>query len=297
MNTSLGNGYTNWVVHEFVHQKIMSPPLPFAGCYEGDDSATSFLGSGPTAEDFARVGFTIKQSTVLNLNEVSFCGLVFDPDDNVVITDVSEALVSFGWAMSSYVGCKKSRLLTLLRCKAMSYAYQYPGCPILGALSQYALRMTSGIDVRSFIENDRAMSLWDRDQLREALTHLGTGRVVYREPPIKTRLLVEKLYQITVAQQISCEDYLFRLDSLQPLAGPILEIVTNPIWSDYYQKYSWKTVDRSDLRYPRTSWMQYDGFVPEFEMAGPSEFSPGSTPVQIFEEPKTQKPKKVLSPK
>jgi hypothetical protein len=260
MCTSLGNGFANLILLKFIFHEMQRE---VALVVEGDDSAFRIDGIPPTVEDFKNLGFTIKLELYENLNEVSFCGLVFDTKYNVVVTDVRDALSTFGWASSSYCSVKENRLLQLLRCKSLSYAHQYPGCPILGALAQYGLRCTRSINVKYFIENERSLSLWDREQLRSALSSLGNGKVPYRNPPYETRILVSNLYGITPCQQIACEEYLFGLTKLQELSGPIIEIVNNPKWIDYFKRYSWNTINRHDLLYPRFRF--YNTLESEFD--------------------------------
>jgi hypothetical protein len=246
MNTSLGNGFTNLMLILFLFQEkgeIVDPVV------EGDDSCVSFMHSHPTVEDFKRLGFTIKVETHKNFEEMSFCGLIFDSEDLLNITDPIDVLSSFGWASKFYVRCNSRRRRTLLRCKALSYAHQYPGCPIIQSLAHYALRVTKSIDIRHFVYNDRGINGYERDELISILDN-GSGRIKSRIEPIevppRTRLLMERVFGIPVAQQKQIEEYLDSLDELQSLGGPISELNFG-VFRQYFDSYCTEIHKWNDL--------------------------------------------------
>jgi len=106
MNTSLGNGFTNLMLLLFLFKECGEDVTPIV---EGDDSNTSFMTSCPTTEDFESLGFTIKCGVSDNFEEMSFCGMIFDPEDLVNITDPIDVLSSFGWARNEYVRCSRKK--------------------------------------------------------------------------------------------------------------------------------------------------------------------------------------------
>lgn len=254
MNTSLGNGFANLMLLLFLFSELGEEVTPMV---EGDDSGTSFMNKCPSEQDFADLGFSIKCAVRDRLSEMSFCGIVFDPQDMINVTDPLDVLANFGWAGRSYVHARTGRLRELLRCKSLSYAHQYPGCPIIQSLAQYGLRATRSVDVRHFIENDRAISLWERTQLRDALKAEPWAKVPFKEIPIATRLLVERLYGITVAEQRRLEDYLDSLESIQPLAGPVSELSFHKDFYDYSERYTEVVYSRDFLDHPSGPWYPY----------------------------------------
>jgi len=167
MNTSLGNGFTNLMAMWFLSEKAGC--TDFAMVAEGDDGLSTMTGQPPTSADFAKLGLNIKLQRHDKLEEASFCGLVFDPDDLINVTDPREVLCEFGWALSRYANCRRNRLMALLRCKSLSYQHQYPGSPIIQSLAQYGLRCTSGFDVRHFATTNRNYSMWEREQVLQAI--------------------------------------------------------------------------------------------------------------------------------
>jgi hypothetical protein len=216
MCTSLGNGFTNWALMSFAAEYHNTE---VSGVVEGDDGLFTFKNNIiPDEAFFARLGFTVKLETVPSLAEAGFCGMYFDPNDKIVVADPIEPLANFGWFPTKYIKAKTSRYLELLRAKSYSLAYQYAGCPVLQSLGQYGLRMTKHIDLRRYLNKDRNISGWEKEQLLEALG----AKIVAVEVPMNTRLLVEKQFGITVRQQLDIEAYLDGLTMLQPLDLPQL---------------------------------------------------------------------------
>lgn len=242
MCTSLGNSFLNAMVLMFLFD---NPELDTV--VEGDDSLTAFHDYCPNADDFKSLGLTIKCNTRQTLNDASFCGLIFDTKDMINVTDPIKLLASFGWSGKSYVRARRGRRMCLLRCKALSYLHQYPGCPIVQSLALYGLRTTKSFDVRGFVEKDRYLSGWERGRLRDAIA----GHPVARPVPHATRVLVNDIYGISIGQQLEIENYLDSLDHLTELDGPIGNLTFPECWKKYYQDYH-EIVDRTkrDLDFP-----------------------------------------------
>lgn len=261
MNTSLGNGFTNLMLLLFLFSELGEEVHP---AVEGDDSNSSYMKRCPTVQDFADLGFTIKCGSEDNFEEMSFCGMVFDPSDLVNVTNPIKVLATFGWARSAYTRYGPKKLNVLLRCKALSYLHQYPGAPIIQSLALYALRVTRGVDVRHFIKNDRAMSIWERNEYMAAYEAYKVG-LPTRDVPINTRLLVERLYNITADQQRKAESYLDGLSTLRNIDPVELGLDFPQVYRDYYEKYSLlRSRTDIDLDHPHEFWPKMRGFEPEF---------------------------------
>jgi len=170
----------------------------------------------------------------VSITEASFCGIIFSIDDLINITDPLSELLSFGWTTHRYAKSKPSLRKMLLRCKSMSLAFQYPGCPILSSLAQYGLRVTSSYNVKRYITNSRNMSEWDREQY---LQSLAFGRAPVVPPGMSSRLLMERKFGISVEDQLSIEKYLDGLRSISPLTHPMIVYYSSPTQRDYYAKY------------------------------------------------------------
>lgn len=226
MSTSLGNGFFNLMVFLFVCSK--SDVKTVKGRVEGDDGG--FATDRPILEElFQQLGLRIKIVKHVRVETMKFCQMTFDPVELRNITDPLQEIIEFGWTGEQYVGCSSKTRLRLLRVKALSLAYQYPGCPILGAVARYGLRVTRSIDVRHHIKNSGTINEWERQILIECIQH----PVAFVTPGPRTRLLMEEQYGISVQSQLMVENYFESLSDLRPLQVPILEFpVTN------YQHYS-----------------------------------------------------------
>lgn len=254
MNTSLGNGWSNLMFMGYICE--LNGLKFIAGVVEGDDGLFSFIGPAPTTEMFTHNGFIIKLDVYDEVSEAGFCGQLFDEEDRQVVTDPRKVVSQFGWTSARYSKARESKLKMLLRAKALSMAHQYPGCPIIGAMAQYGLRVTRSYDVRGFMEKRRDLSLYEYEKFLAASRDV----TLYQEPGIGTRLLFEKLYNITIEEQREIENYFSSLQGLAPLDIPALSETVHESWGHYWDNYvtrsgdlesnvgCWYDWDRPDLR-------------------------------------------------
>lgn len=138
MCTSLGNGLANILLALFLADR---QGKAIDGFVEGDDGLFS-TEAVLTAEDYARLGFTIKIEEVADPCTASFCGMIFS-ESGEIIRDPTHFCTTFGWT-SSFIGAGPKIMNELLRAKALSAVYETPQCPIVGALARRALRDTEG---------------------------------------------------------------------------------------------------------------------------------------------------------
>ncbi len=267
MCTSLGNGFSNLMFMLFVCK--LKGCTDVVGVVEGDDGLFVMSGTPPTQADFARLGLIIKLETHYQLETASFCGLVFDPEDLVNVSDPREVLASFGWASRRYARSKTNILRALLRCKALSLIHQYPGCPIIQALGEYGLRVTK--DVRAckllrVLNSRKALTMWERDQLVAAFEANEGRRLPIRPVPENTRHLVATLYNIPYDHQIAIEHWLKSLDSVTPLDHPLIYHHMSPVWQNYWDRYVRTWDMRGDPDRPSIANTQLPGFVDEVEV-------------------------------
>lgn len=260
MCTSLGNSFSNLMALLFLCEKKGATAMAVV---EGDDCLGRVIGDCPTTEDFAELGFTIKMEKHTKLEEASFCGLIFDLEDLVNVTDPREVLLNFGWAGTPYVQCKDIRLMELLRAKALSYAHQYPGCPIIQSLAFYGLRITKHISLTRFIEKSRSLSMWEREQLMLAISEQKT--IKPREVPINTRHLVAEKFGLSIQDQLEIESYLDGLTKLEPLHHWSFDFVMHKDSVQYWHYYvrSHGHTYRPDLGLNRYEGQlrKYDGHI------------------------------------
>lgn len=236
MCTSLGNGFSNLIFMLFACQEVGCQLLD--GVVEGDDGLFAISGCPPDSKTFERMGLTIKLQTHDRLSTASFCGLVFDEEDRINLVDPRKVLASFGWASGRYAPVRDTLRRRLLRCKALSIAYQYPGCPVVQSLALAGLRATRNVRIGKLIERRRDLSQWDRELLRSALRDEQEimGRI--QTPPVRTRLLMEELYGIRMEDQRRLEHYFDGIDVVCELNHPVLMQIMPESWGVYYSTYS-----------------------------------------------------------
>jgi hypothetical protein len=232
MNTSLGNGFSTLMLLLFVAHKSGYDWRSFRAAVEGDDSLSGIDKRGLKSELFEKLGFTIKPEFHEQLNTASFCGNIFDPDDLITITDIKSTLASFGWTNRRYSRSKYSKKMGLLRSKAMSLLYEYPGCPVLQSLASAVIRLTNGYRAVLPVSNE-----YDRYHQKEMLLFMRQFGLPTRDVPINTRLLVEKLYSIPVSVQIQWETYFDNLQELGPQFSTFLVDISPNDWKVYFQTY------------------------------------------------------------
>lgn len=260
MCTSLGNGFANLMFMEFLCEERGATHR--VGVVEGDDGLYRVEGNSPTVEDFESLGLKIKLEKHKRLETASFCGLVFDLDDRINVTDPRPALVKFGWTSGSFATAGEKKLSVLLRAKAMSMKHQYSGCPILDALANYGLRITSRVSndaLRRYVERDGSLGWWER---REMLRLLSRRSLPCKPVGDKTRLLVEELYGVTVEMQLHIEAYLDGLTEKQPLDMSVLRGLIPEDWVTYWNEYVLRPIDNIQ-RHP-LQIAAYIGFTKEF---------------------------------
>jgi len=262
MNTSLGNGFSNLMFMLFLCEKNGCTNVK--GVVEGDDGFFSCVGKFPTSADFSRLGLVIKMEIHEKINTASFCGIIFDPDERINLTDPVGELLTFGYTTTKYAKCKDSKLRLLLRCKSLSLAHQYPGCPIVAELAEYGLRMTNDVraaDVAKFIKTSGSLNNWEREQM---LLLKDCKNIPFRDPGINTRLLCEEKFGVSVEYQIAIEKYIRSLTSLMPLSSPLLDDIIPPVARDYFNRYS--AVRRLDekLDEPAIYWGKMEGWKKEW---------------------------------
>jgi len=241
MCTSLGNGFSNLMLMMYACQ--VSGARNIAGVVEGDDGLFVYDGNPPTIELFKEIGFTIKLEIFDNISEASFCGLIFDETDEAIITEPLAKLVSFGYVPRRYALSKKSKHLKLLRAKSLSFLYQYPGCPILRSLALYGLRISEGYRADFGIFDSYHMNMKE-----EMLNYHRKNSGAYMPIGFNSRLLMERKFGITVAEQLKTEAYLDSLNSLQELEISWLNFKTE--WLHYDAHYCHAGALSTSAEYP-----------------------------------------------
>lgn len=234
MCTSLGNGFTNLMAEKFVAHESGVELICFV---EGDDGLAA--GDGKLKEElFQKLGFEIKLQYFDDLCSASFCGLIFDPEDLINITDPVKVLQNIAWVAGKYAKARIPKLKALLRVKGLSMLYQYPGCPIVQEMALYILRVTAGIDVRPAISKIR--DTYEREKLERMMRDYPSWKdlvSLVQEPPMRTRLLMEQKFGVCVTFQLDTEAYFRCKNDLKPVELYWIRDVCHPDTASYFDRY------------------------------------------------------------
>lgn len=265
MCTSLGNGFSNLMLLEFALYKFGSRGEKVV---EGDDGLCRVEGSIPTEEFFARLGMKIKLVEWDELSKASFCGLLFDEEEKVIVADPKKVLASFGWTSHRYSRSTPKLRKQLLRIKALSYAHQYPGCPIISELAHKMLELTRDVRIirRSIVEN---FGWWERETLGGLISQKGNNRwfvdePIKQQPGPRTRELVEVMFGIPTAAQLLAEQTIAEMTELAPFELPMIDFPE--VWAIYFDRYVLDMPAGSQLQYPGHLWEKMAGHEIEWEL-------------------------------
>ncbi len=233
MDTSLSNGFSNLMFLYYICHVHGIKEDSVLVVVEGDDALCVIFGTIPD-QFYADFGLCVKIEKFDELSEASFCGLVFDEDDVVIIPDIIQTLTELGWTTQKYARCKKSTLKMILRAKALSMLHEYRACPILTHVGYQLCKLTSGI----YLKTDFILDYFNQYEAPGVIEARDTvDPKILQEIGIKTRNLVEKLKGITVADQIQIEKDALNIKIDQPFRSATLaKYITTPL-SEHYQKF------------------------------------------------------------
>lgn len=249
MNTSLGNGITNFILNKFLHfNRGIDPPKQGT---EGDDGIKKHIPGAPTPDDYKELGFNIEIIIHDNIEEASFCGMIYDVDECVNVKNPIELVCDFFWLDKSYIAAKETKLKSLLRCKALSLMYQYPGCPIIYSLSKRIVKLTDGlrVEIPASLKGD----IYKYELIKKAIDYYETNKTYFhKETGIKTRLLVERLYKVPIVDQLYLEKQFDSMKNLFDFDDSILINYVPDHWKKFYEDYSLQidVRDNYNLFYP-----------------------------------------------
>lgn len=249
MNTSLGNGFSNLMMMLETCRRVGNNIHDMVGVVEGDDGLFRFEPGMvvPKSEDFRAAGCDIKLDAFERISDASFCGLLYDETDRMVISDPYKIMCTIGLLGKEYAMARESKKLALLKCKAMSVLHQYPGCPVVASMARYILRCTKRIDVRGVVEKSRSLCQWDRDLYYQALKCKDYDTIL--EIGMQTRLLFAELYGLDVDTQHRLETQFDSMTKLEPFSDPAIDYelrhgvvpgtnkLTRASWVTYFNVY------------------------------------------------------------
>lgn len=189
MWTSLGNGFSNLMNMKYLCKQ---KNIKFKGFVEGDDGIFSLSSDEICPQDYTQLGFNIKMKYSKNIVDSAFCGILYDQESQMLLAS-PEQLSRLGWTCrAQYLTCRRTKLLELLKAKAMSIYATAPCTPILGPLCYKIIHSLKNIKANF----SGLFMKWivDYDQNWE-----------FKPIPLSARLLYDQKYHIGLDQQYICE--------------------------------------------------------------------------------------------
>lgn len=238
MDTSLANGFTNLMLLEFWASEHHTE---LKCVVEGDDGLSISGGPVPTADWFAKLGFTIK-IVITTLERASFCGMVFDYDSEQLVVDPIKTIMKLGWTKARYINRKDSVLLGLLKSKVLSAIHLTPAAPMVGAYCKAIYKLLAAVSV--FTDYDPELNYSYRNLTAEELKR-PINKLMEQEPTLGTRMCVQAVYGVTVDDQIAFERYCDTITEIIPLSHPVIDN-----YISLAQRQAWDYVLSDTTAYP-----------------------------------------------
>jgi hypothetical protein len=234
MCTSLGNGFTNYMVSKYW---AYLNNFEYCGVVEGDDGVFRVPREDliPPESFYEDLGFVIKMERVERLNEAGFCKIFYAEGEPENLREPISVVVKAGWTMSARMHGSPDTMKELARAKGNSLLCETPTCPILGALGLWLRRVTEGYKASG------AENWWSREceHLSNLEACIDRAR---RGPSFAQRMFVEKKWGVSVHDQLHIENYINSLSDLQPLDDPTLlrlSAAVLPDWSVVWHTLAW----------------------------------------------------------
>lgn len=226
MNTSLGNGITNYLILRFLCH-LKGDDNPGIGV-EGDDG---IIGTHVelTQADFARVGLTCQLVSHDDVSTSSFCGIQFDFENEVNITDPIKVILKTPLVNRKYLGAGQKVVCGLLKSKALSLLWQYPGAPIISVYARRLFELVKHFDLYFNEEEFRDYHFKGLDIKNE--------NYPWKEIKLSTRFLMSKLYNIDLQEQYELEDYFSNLDLVPMYSHPIIDKFITKTQRDFFERF------------------------------------------------------------
>jgi hypothetical protein len=250
MNTSLGNGFSNLMIIKFGFENY---EIPYLGpVVEGDDSLSAAEKSIPP-EYFTKMGLNVKMDIVEDLSTASFCGIIYHPDDMINIRDPREPLATTFWVPSKYAFCNEKKYFELIKSKALSIMFEYPGCPILDKFGHKIFELLYAYEVGWEFEHDT----YRRNELKKAYDAYKNESLPKKTPSLSTRILMQRMFDITVEMQLAIENEIEHM-TLTHWFCPLVTSIMPEQWISNYNNYVRKVEKQTvqQIFYPPMPTMQ-----------------------------------------
>lgn len=226
MWTSSANGVLNLLLMSYTilrsvdstsspEQLAKTMPENFIGRVEGDDGI--FACDCLNMKIIEELGLLLKPELHEKFTDAKFCGIICDEENHRVVTDPRRFLQKFCLCPANYVDSKETKLMSLLRAKALSYACNFNDCPIIGEVCHKVLDITRSYDIQPVLS--------EMDGLKRSYIQTSLTEKIWLKKPVissSSRLVVEKRFGISVSMQMDIEARVHVSNGLCLLSGELL---------------------------------------------------------------------------
>jgi hypothetical protein len=231
MNTSLGNGFSNLMLLLFA---CFYYKIDFTGpVVEGDDGLLGLSREIPPSY-FVDMGFNVKM-ILSDISHASFCGMIFDPEERINITDPRKPLCTIMWVPRKYASASQKTIKGLIKSKALSLIFEYPGCPILCVLGAKLFSLLSGVEMINIGQTN-----YEKKRFNEILLRYANSDIPVKPIGPRSRDLMEHMFGISVQQQLLIEADIERM-TLDNWDTNSALLIMPELWVSNYNNY---VVDR-----------------------------------------------------
>jgi hypothetical protein len=238
--TALNNYVFNLVAYVDVYlEKGAELDIIFASLLlEGDDDVNDPLDYEFTKEDFAKRGLICKIVKNLDFEEAGLCQMFFTPESDVINANAVKKMLSTTHIPKKYIKAGSKTHRSLLAGHARCLLSDHKGAPIVHAWGRALLRLTSGQNVRD--------SHWKEMGYHaniKAAKELKWEEVMKIEVTLENRLVVERVFGISVARQEMIED---QIDNWEGGELHLPLCLFPQEWVDFHNNYV-RTCDMGEL--------------------------------------------------
>lgn len=228
-DTAVMNALTNLIILMYIFAKCA---IPFAMVGEGDDGAAA-ADRVPDVTIALRLGFKLEFDVRHSLGELSFCGIQFHEDADQAIREPFKSICNMSSISKQYFQGNHKTKIALVRLKALSYAFEYPACPMVTAYAHAILDKTKGIHQSTLSKLLERMHICDYDKKRY-LDAFKSLEMPHEKINPMTRMLFEEIYGVSYDNQV-----LFEADPLGCTARSLFLDSVPSSYHSYSQRHSY----------------------------------------------------------
>lgn len=272
MDTSSANGFANLCFMMYVLKQLELEESQAAwnardenyikywvAQVEGDDGILTCGGKMPTPQDFANLGFVVKEDKGTNPTHVAFCG-IRACEDGTNIKDIASVLSKFQYVWDKYVYAKPSTICALYRCKALSLLYEGRNCPIL---HNFALCILRCVGNRGKDKMKRVLiggfDAHQREKIQKAMDELTeTDLVTAPSITYEARERVQEWFNIPVSTQLELEQHLDNVSDLHDVHTPLFDEIFPDAWKINYTESVYDASERVEIARVPNVWWAYN---------------------------------------